>query len=280
MNVFSADPKRVLLRAVFWVVLVLLILYFLFPPIWLLLNSFKTQNQQFALPPKIIFRPTLANYRDVFGSKSIQFYLLNSVIAAGVSTLVALAIGVPGGYSLAMFQFKGKRDLSFFILSVRIAPPIMSLFPLYIIFTRIHLIGTRFALIIMYIVFNLPLAVWIMQIFFRDISNEIREAALIDGCSEFRAFWNVMLPLARSGLSATSILCIIQAWNEYLLALVLTGQNSQTLPVAITSFMTYSGIEWGPISAAGVIVMLPMIVFGLLVQRNLVKGMTFGAVKG
>ncbi len=269
------------LRAVlFWIFIVVILLFFLFPPIWLFLTSIKTFRDAFAIPPKLFFTPTFENYRNVFEMKQIQTFLLNSIIVSSCSTAVALLIGVPAAYALARFEFAGKKNLSFFILSVRIAPPIMTLFPLYIVFNQLHLIGTRLAVVVMYIVFNLPLAVWIMQIFFRDVAGELRDAALIDGCSEVRVLLSVMLPLVRSGLSATSILCVIQAWNEYLMALVLTSQRSQTMPVAITSFMTYSGIEWGPISAAGVVVMVPMIVFGLMVQKNLVRGLTLGAVKG
>lgn len=264
----------------FWIAIVVILLFFLFPPIWLFLTSIKTFRDAFAIPPKLFFTPTFANYLNVFATKQIQAFLLNSIIISAVSTAIALLIGVPAAYALARFEFAGKKNLSFFILSVRIAPPIMTLFPLYVVFSRSNLIGTRSSVIVMYVVFNLPLAVWIMQIFFRDISGELRDAALIDGCSELRVLLRVMLPLVRSGLSATSILCVIQAWNEYLLALVLTSQKSQTMPVAISSFMTYSGIEWGPISAAGVVVMIPMIAFGLMVQKNLVRGLTLGAVKG
>ena len=264
----------------FWIAIVVILLFFLFPPIWLFLTSIKTFRDAFAIPPKLFFTPTFANYLNVFATKQIQAFLLNSIIISAVSTAIALLIGVPAAYALARFEFAGKKNLSFFILSVRIAPPIMTLFPLYVVFSRLNLIGTRLSVIVMYVVFNLPLAVWIMQIFFRDISGELRDAALIDGCSELRVLLRVMLPLVRSGLSATSILCVIQAWNEYLLALVLTSQKSQTMPVAISSFMTYSGIEWGPISAAGVVVMIPMIAFGLMVQKNLVRGLTLGAVKG
>jgi multiple sugar transport system permease protein len=274
------ELKRFLRKSVFWLILFVILLFFLFPPFWLVSMSLKTLKDTFALPPKFIFTPTFENYHNVFASKKIQFFMLNSLIIAGISTLISLIIGLPGAYSLAQFEFKGKKNLGFFVLSIRIAPPIMSLFPLYIIFNRINLVGTKLSLIIMYVVFNLPLAVWIMQIFFRDISPDIREAAIIDGASEFRAFWNVMLPLTRTGVVATSILCFIQAWNEYLFALVLTGRDSQTLPVAITAFMTYQGVEWGPISAAGVVVMVPMIVFGLMVHKNMVRGMTLGAVKG
>jgi len=275
-------PSRanIVRSSVFWLVIGLLLLFFLFPPVWLALTSLKNFNDAFAIPPRLLFRPILDNYRDVFSTKQIQPYLVNSIVICAASTVVALLIGVPGAYALATFEFRGKKNLSFLVLSVRIAPPIMTLFPLYIIFTHIGLIGTRLSVILMYVVFCLPLTVWSMQIFFKDISSEIRDAALIDGCSEVRVFASIMLPLVRSGLSATSILCAIQCWNEYLLALVLTSQRSQTLPVAITTFMTYSGIEWGPISAAGVIIMVPMIVFGLMVQRNLVRGLTMGAVKG
>ena len=231
----------------FWIAIVVILLFFLFPPIWLFLTSIKTFRDAFAIPPKLFFTPTFANYLNVFATKQIQAFLLNSIIISAVSTAIALLIGVPAAYALARFEFAGKKNLSFFILSVRIAPPIMTLFPLYVVFSRSNLIGTRLSVIVMYVVFNLPLAVWIMQIFFRDISGELRDAALIDGCSELRVLLRVMLPLVRSGLSATSILCVIQAWNEYLLALVLTSQKSQTMPVAISSFMTYSGIEWGPI---------------------------------
>ncbi len=267
-------------RSLFWIILLVIVIFFLFPPFWLVISSLKTFKDLFSLPPKLFFTPTFENYQFVFASKKLHFFMLNSLIISLSSTVLALIIGVPGGYALAEFEFRGKRDLGFFILSVRIAPPIMSLFPLYMIFSRMNLVGTRTSLIIMYVVFNLPLAVWIMQIFFRDISGEIRDAALIDGCSEFEAFWHIMLPLARTGVAATSILCIIQTWNEYLFALVLSGYKSQTLPVAITTFMTYQGVEWGPMSAAGVVCMVPMIVFGLLVHKNMARGLTLGALKG
>jgi ABC-type glycerol-3-phosphate transport system permease component len=257
-----------------------IVLFALFPVLWLILASFKNYVDVFAVPPKIIFKPTLANYNAVFVGKHILSFAANSVIVTFVSTALALLIGVPGAYSLSQFNFKGKNNLRFFILSIRIAPPVMSVFPLFIIFNRINLLGTRISMIIMYVVFNLPLTVWIMQVFFEELSRELREAAIVDGCSEMRVFWHIMLPLVRSGLAATAILCVIQSWNEYLMALVLSGTRTQTLPVAISSFMTYQGIEWGPISAAAVVVMVPMIVFGLAVQKNLARGMTLGAVKG
>ncbi|MBE3040508.1 MAG: carbohydrate ABC transporter permease [Chloroflexi bacterium] len=267
-------------KVVFWLVLLAIVLVSIFPVLWLVTASLKTFVDVFALPPKFIFRPTLVNYQEVFFGKRIQLFWMNSIIVAFAATVIALVIGVPGAYSLAQFEFRGKKNIGIFILSVRIAPPIMSLLPLFVIFSRLHLVGTRVSLVIMYIVFNLPLSVWIMQVFFRDVPRELREAAIMDGCGEFRTFLSIMVPLVQNGLLATTVLCMIQSWNEYLFALVLSGQDTQTLPVAITSFMTFQGIEWGPISAAGVVVMLPMILFGLLSQKNLVRGMTLGAVKG
>ena len=247
-------------RALFWVMLIAVLALFLFPPYWLVLTSLKTFRDAFALPPKVFFTPTLEHYVDLFASKQLHLYLFNSTVIALGATLLSLALGLPGAYALARFEFRGRKQLGLFVLGVRVAPPILSLFPLYVIFSRIGLVGSRASLILMYMVFNLPLAIWLMMVFFREVPPELREAALIDGCREFQ--------------------CVIQAWNEYLMALVLTKRSTQTLPVAITSFMTYSGIEWGPIAAAGVIVMIPMVVFGLLVQRNLVRGLTLGAVKG
>ena len=267
-------------RVLFWLILLFVLTFFLFPLYWLMLTSLKTFRDAFALPPKIFFIPTFENYIDVFTGKQLYLYIFNSTFVVVGSMMLSLILGLPGAYALAQFEFRGRRQIGLFVLGVRVAPPILSLFPLYIIFSRIGLIGSRTALIVMYMVFNLPLAIWLMIAFFREIPGEIREAALIDGCREFQIFRLIVIPLVKSGLAATSILCVIQAWNEYIVALVLTKQSTQTLPVVITSFMTYSGIEWGPISAAGVIVTIPMFVFGLLAQKNLVKGLTLGAVKG
>lgn len=280
MSGITQQLGRYTRRALFLAFLLIVLVFALFPLLWLLLTSFKNLRDAFVIPPKWFFQPTIENYYQVFHTTRIQINMLNSVIIAGSATMLALFLGAPGGYSLAQFEFRGKQQLGFFILSIRIAPPIMSLFPLYLIFNSIHIIGSKLSLIIMYIVFNLPLAVWIMQIFFRDIPRELREAAVIDGCSELGAFGRVVLPLAKSGLVATSILCLIQSWNEYLFALVLSSRSSQTLPIAITAFRTYQDTEWGPLTAAGVVVIIPMIIFGLFVQKNLVRGMTLGAVKG
>lgn len=267
-------------RIILAIITLLILVIALFPMVWMFLTSIKSFKDAFAIPPKLVFEPTFSSYFNVLFQKKIHTYFFNSVLISGFSTLIALIVGIPGGYALSQFRFKSKKQLGFFILSVRIAPPIMSLFPLYMIFSRLRILGSHFSLIIMYIVFNLPLAVWVVQIFFREVPVELRESAIIDGCSEFTAFRKVMLPMVKSGISATAILCLIQTWNEYLFALVLSNRSSATLPIAITSYRTYQGVEWGPISAAGILVMLPMIIFGIIVQKDLVKGLTLGSIKG
>lgn len=272
--------KSLVRSIVFWIILAFILVFFLSPLIWLFSTSFKNFKDAFAIPPKIFFTPTFENFIYVFNNGDFVKYILNSIIISFSSTFICMVLGVPGAYALASFEFDKKKDLSFFILSTRIAPPIMSIMPLFIIFNKLDLVGSKFPLVLMYILMNLPLVIWIMPVYFREIPTELREAAIIDGCSELKAFYKIMVPMVMGGITATTILCIIQAWNEFLFALVLSGKSSQTLPVAITSFMTFQGTQWGPLSAAGSVIMIPMIIFGFLVQRNFVKGMTMGSVKG
>ena len=272
--------KPLLSRVFFWLAIFVVMVYFMTPIIWLVSTSFKNFIDAFALPPKIIFKPTMENYARVLGNADFLRYMLNSIVIAASSTAICLLLGVPAAYAVGIFEFKRKNDFSFLVLSLRIAPPIMSLLPMYIIFSNLSLIRTKVPLIFMYTLMNLPLAIWILPVYFRDIPRELYEAAIIDGCGEFFAFARIMLPLARGGIAATTILCFMNAWNEFLYALVLSGGPNQTLPVAVTSFMTFQGTQWGSMSAAGTIIMLPMLVFATFVQKYFAKGMTLGAVKG
>lgn len=267
-------------RALFWIVVILLLSFFLSPLLWLISTSFKNFMDAFAIPPKIIFQPTLDNYIKIFGNADFFGFIKNSVVCTVVPTLVGLVLGVPCAYAIAVFDFKRNQQFSLFIMSVRIAPPIMSLLPQYIIFSKLRLIGSFWPMLIMYTLITLPLVIWIMPVYFRDIPPALREAAIIDGCNERQAFTHIMLPLAKASIAATAILCMVQTWNEFLIALVLSGQGSQTLPVAVTSFMTFQGTQWGPMSAAGCIVMIPMIIFGFFVQKYFARGMVNGAIKG
>jgi len=265
---------------VFWIVTLILLLFFLAPMLWLISTSFKNYIDAFAIPPKLFFVPTLENYQKVFGNADFLSYIRNSVICSVVPTLIGLLLGVPCAYAISVFECKQAKKTSLFIMSVRIAPPIMSLLPNYIIFTKLHLLGTFWPMLILYTLVTLPLVIWLMPTYFRDVPMSLREAAIVDGCNEWQAFVHVMLPLVKASVAATAIICLVQTWNEFLIALIMSGRGSQTLPVAVTSFMTFQGTQWGPMCAAATIIMIPMIVFGFFVQKYFARGMVNGAIKG
>ncbi len=251
----------------------------LFPPVVLFLTSIKTELDALSFPPKWIFKPTLENYTEIFEFSPFARYLLNSFIVASLNTGVVLVLGSFAAYSLARFRFKGADDIAFWILSVRMMPPVAAIIPIYIIMRNLRLLDTPWSLVITYLTFNLPFAVWMMRSFFREIPREIEESALVDGCSIFRSFRSIALPLAAPGLAATGILTFIFSWNEFLFALILTGSKAVTLPVGITGYMKETGINWGYMTAGGALALIPVILFTILAQKHLVKGLTMGALK-
>ncbi|MGN7384333.1 carbohydrate ABC transporter permease [Paenibacillus sp. SAFN-117] len=263
----------------FYLGVVVILLFFMMPFVWLILTSLKNYKDAFALPPAFIFTPTFDNYDDVFSRSDFFKALLNSLTISSVSTVLCLCLGMVTAYALAYFHFRSKPKWVTFILSARIAPPILMLLPVYFIAVKIGLSDSYLLMIFVYTLMNLPFVVLMLLTFFEDIPNELREAAFVDGCTEFKAFYRIIVPVARGGIAATFILSMLLVWNEFLIGLVLTGRETQTLPVLITSFMTFQGTEWGPLTAAGTLVMLPMLIFGIAVQKHLVKGMTMGAVK-
>ena len=271
---------RVGSRTVIWIVTILLLLFFLAPLLWLISTSFKNYIDAFAIPPKIFFKPTLENYQKVFGNADFFSFIRNSIICSVVPTLVGLILGVPCAYAIAVFESKQAKNTSMFIMGIRIAPPIMSLLPNYIIFTKLHLLGSFWPMLILYTLITLPMVIWLMPVYFRDVPMSLREAAIIDGCTELQAFFHVMLPLVTASVAATAIICLVNTWNEFLIALIMSGRGSQTLPVAVTSFMTFQGTQWGPMCAAATVIMIPMIVFGFFVQKYFARGMVNGAIKG
>lgn len=251
----------------------------LFPPVVLFLTSIKTELDALSFPPKWIFKPTLENYTEIFEFSPFARYLLNSFIVASLNTGVVLVLGSFAAYSLARFRFKGADDIAFWILSVRMMPPVAAIIPIYIIMRNLRLLDTPWSLVITYLTFNLPFAVWMMRSFFREIPREIEESALVDGCSIFRSFRSIALPLVAPGLAATGILTFIFSWNEFLFALILTGSKAVTLPVGITGYMKETGINWGYMTAGGALALVPVILFTILAQKHLVKGLTMGALK-
>jgi multiple sugar transport system permease protein len=251
----------------------------LIPVYWLGTLSLKQEVDQFAVPPIWVrFTPTLAHYRDIFLERSFATYLLNSTVAAGVSTALALAIGTAAAYSLARFPRPG---LAFWILSTRMFPPIVSVIPLLLMLRWAKLLNSIVALIIVYTAFNLPFVVWMMRSFFAEIPPDLEEAAMLDGHTRLGALWRVVLPLVRPGLAATAAFCLVIGWNEFLFAfLVAQTDAAMTLPVGIAGRVTQYEIKWGAMSAGGVVAMLPVFVFASAMQKYLVRGLSLGAVKG
>ena len=207
-------------------------------------------------------------------------YAVNSLIVASVNTAICLIVGSMAAFSLARYKFKGSRNIAFWILSIRMMPPVAAIIPIYILMKKLQLLDTPWCLIITYFTMNLPFVVWMMKGFFEEIPREIEESALIDGCSDFGIFIRIALPLAAPGLAATAILVFIFSWNEFIFALILTGTKAVTLPVGIIGFMKETGINWGYMTAGGVLALIPAIIFVILVQKHLVKGLTMGALKG
>lgn len=252
----------------------------LFPPVVLFLTSIKTDLDALSFPPKWIFDPTIKNYADILKTSPLVGYAVNSLIVAFLNTVICLIVGSMAAYSLARYKFKGADHIAFWMLSIRMMPPVAAIIPIYILMQKIGLLDTPWCLIITYLTMNLPFVVWMMKGFFEEIPREIEESALIDGCSDWGIFLRIALPLVAPGLAATAILVFIFSWNEFIFALILTGTKAVTLPVGIIGFMKETGINWGYMTAGGILALIPVILFMVLVQKHLVKGLTLGALKG
>lgn len=274
--------KKKVINFIIIFITILILLIYLFPVFWMIITSFKVEKEYLTWPPIFFTKNlTLENYRNIFFGKSMFFYLRNSIIIVSVSTILSLFIGSLAAYGLARLKFRKnfKKNLSFWILSLRMMPPIIFLVPIFIIFSSIKLNDTFVGMILIYTFLNLSFVVWIMRGFFNDLPISIEEAALIDGCSRWGVFFKIAIPLAAPGLAATGIFCMIFSWNEFLIAVQLTSFEASTITTLISSFITDRGLYWGQMCAAGTVAALPMIIISLFVQRYLVKGLTLGAVK-
>ncbi len=278
-------PRRAKRRRGRWVygcyaVIAVFLVWVLVPILQVALNSFKAEKDIFTTTPRLAFHPTLSNYHAVFGQLAFLHYLENSTIVAAGTTILSLVVGVPGAYALARLPLPGREWWARGILFTRMAPAVALVVPIFVIFDRLQLLGTYWALILADTTFNLPIVAWMMRSFFEDLPPELEEAAEVDGTSRFGAFWRVALPLVAPGLAASAVLCLLFSWNEFLFALVLSNSQTQTVPIGVAGFIGSVSIDWGGSSAAAVIAMIPVFILGLLAQRFLVRGLTFGAVKG
>ncbi|SMB86287.1 carbohydrate ABC transporter permease [Deinococcus hopiensis] len=255
----------------------LIALAFLFPLIWMILAAFKTEAQAFATPPVFFFTPTLENFEKALGGYFPA--LRNSLAAALGSTLLAFVLGLPAAFALAVYPTQRAQGVLSWMLSTKFMPAVGVIVPLFLIYRDLHLLDTLPGLILMYTTMNLPLVVWMMHSYMTEIPHAIYEAAKVDGASVSREFFNIALPLSMPGVFATALLCLIFAWNEVFFALNLTNSQAAPLSVFIGQFKTSQGLFWAQLSAAATLVVLPVLVFGWIAQRQLVRGLSFGAVK-
>lgn len=260
-------------------VALLLIIAFLTPVYWMVTTALKTTVDTFAVPPVLIFQPTLEHFRVVYEEGSVTKSLGNSLIVATSATLLSVLLGAPAAYVLARFDFRGKADLWFWIITNRFISPIVVALPFFLIARDLRILDRHIALILVYLTFGIPLVVWLCVDQFRAVPREVDEAATVDGANLWQVFFRINLPLAMPGIIVSAILAFIASWNELMFALVLTRAEARTAPVEAANFMTGFGIRWGPMMATGVLIVLPVLIFALLVSRNLVRGLTMGAVK-
>jgi multiple sugar transport system permease protein len=282
----TSPIERVLRGAALTVV----VLFFMFPIVWIVLMSFQTNETILRVPPSVVFEPTLENYRalitgrleTVAGTVEIAFMknLWNSLFLSTASVAIALLLGVPAAYAFARLKFRGSEDIAFTLLSFRFAPPLLVLLPLTIYFQKLGLADTYVGLIWVYQLICLPLILWIVRGYFEDISEDVEYAYRIAGHRWFTTFRKIALPLAGPGIAAAGLLAFIFAWNNFIFALVLASADKQPVTVGALAFITASGIQYGQIAAGIVLSIAPVFALALYAQRYLVEGLSLGAVKG
>ncbi len=250
------------------------------PIIWIFITSFKARVDIFAIPPIWFPKINFENYvKEFTGGSSRLPYLFNSIKVGLFSTLIVVILGTFAAYGLAKFPIPGKKNWEFWILSVRMMPPVAVVIPLYMIMRSIKLLDTSMGIILAHVGFNLPFAIWMLAGFLRQIPKDIEEAALIDGCNWFQAMIRISLPLSTPGLATISIFSFMFSWNELLSALVLTGRTAKTLPVAISEYWSNTQIRWEAMAAVSIVYIIPIIIVTFIIQRYIVRGLTMGAVK-
>lgn len=250
------------------------------PIVVMLATSLKLQTQIFDTAIHIFFAPTLDNYREVLGEGSFARYLTNSLIVGVVSTLLTLFLGCAAAYGLARFQFPARTTLAYATLLLRTVPLAVLAVPVFMIWSTAGLVNSLSGLVLLYVAVNLPFAIWLLYGFVQQVPIELEEAAAIDGCGPIRVFYKVVLPLIKPGLAAAAIFTFRIAWNEFILALVLTDRATRTLPVAASLYITDIGVDWGKIMALGSIIAIPPLIFTFVAARQIITGLTAGAVKG
>ena len=294
---------------------IIICVIFMLPIIWMVMTAFKTRADIVSVPPVVTFEPTLEGFVFLFTQRStltkmrqarmeenydeLSWYeqiavdrgleiigpsqyvnrLTNSLIIAGTSTIAAVVLGTLAAYAFSRFRIPGESDLLFFILSTRMLPAVVVTIPIFLMFRRLGLFDTHFGLALLYTAFNLSLSTWLMKGFMDEIPREYEEAALVDGYTRWQAFVKIVLPQAVTGIAATTVFCLIFAWNEYAFALMLTSDTARTAPPSIPSVIGTAGVEWAATSAGSLLFLIPVVIIAFALRKYLIRGITFGAIR-
>ena len=279
MNVHQR--ARISRTIVLMVVAGALLLVWVLPLIWAFVVSLKSEREVLAYPPSVVFEPTFVNYVDaLFGDFSIVDSLLTSAIVSTATTVLTIVLAVPAAYAFARLRLPGKRSLGFYTLATQMVPPVGLVIPYFLILNRFGWLDTYHGMIIVYLTFSLPFAIWLMVSYMEDISWEMEEAAFLDKASRLQTLWYIVIPQVRGGIAVTIIFIFLNAWNEFLFAVQLGGNTVRPVTVAMYNFVSVEQTLWAKLSAAALVAMLPVVIIGMAAQKQIVKGLTVGAVKG
>ena len=258
-----------------------LLLVWVLPLIWAFIVSLKSEREVLAYPPSVVFEPTFVNYVDaLFGDFSIVDSLLTSALVSTATTVLTIVLAVPAAYAFARLRLPGKRSLGFYTLATQMVPPVGLVIPYFLILNRFGWLDTYHGMIIVYLTFSLPFAIWLMVSYMEDIPWEMEEAAFLDKASRLQTLWHIVIPQVRGGIAVTIIFIFLNAWNEFLFAVQLGGNTVRPVTVAMYNFISVEQTLWAKLSAAALVAMLPVVIIGMVAQKQIVKGLTVGAVKG
>ncbi|MGO8695405.1 MAG: carbohydrate ABC transporter permease [Rectinemataceae bacterium] len=276
---YARSRARIKTAHYFFILLIWVIcLTYFFPILYMFITSLKHETD--VIPPKLFFTPTLENYRAVLLSSDIVAHIVNSAVITISSMVLCIVLGVPTAYAIVFGKLKKPDSLFFWFLSTTLLPPVAVIIPVFLIFKNLHLLDTRLGMIIMYVGSNIPIVIWMVRSFLKDIPSELLEAADIDGSTRMRSFFRIVLPLARSGIISSALLVFIFVWNEFFFAINLTYVNASPIPVYMASYMTQEGLFWAKLSAISTVTVLPPLILGWISHKSLVRGLMMGAVKG
>ena len=280
IGVQEKNYKSYCFNSINYSVIFIYLLFVIFPIIWIVLLSLKTEVQAFANPPLFIFKPNLMNYYNLFVEENFGKYLFNSIFIASLSSIVCLLIGAPTAFALSRNQNRINKGILIWVLISRMAPAMTYVIPFFVVFSYFKMIDTYFGLILAYSVLNLPLVIWLMRSFFLELPSETLEAAKIDGASTFQIFRKIAIPLASPGIVSTGIITFVVAWNEFIFALVLTRRHAVTAQIGIGNLQKFEGTEWGQMAAGAIVLILPAMIIAFFITKYFVQGLTSGATKG